>query len=402
MIAKTILLPVFAALVALPTRADQRMSAAGRSDQIPTRVAAAPAPAAAIEPAAVNFAWTLDPLQPLEEAPPPFMASSRSYWQIADATTLRQGLPLPLTAPGALVQISPLQGALALASAQWQVRDPSGTPVIDTRVDAAALRAAGMAVAAGTSVVKLGAASGRGRYRLQGTRAQGRYVVQVQEAESTVALQLQASRQQVLAGDMLTLTARLVDDGGNAATATPQAGARALAATGQALLVAPGGRSWVVPLVAAGDGLHGQVRIPQDVGPFQGLWELQADVVGKGVQRVARVAVAVAQPTARFTGQFNADPAARRIRLAVQLGAPGRYEARGTLYATAPDGVLRAAAQAHAAASFAGAGQGSLTLDFASATLPAGYAAPFEVRQLELHDQSRMAPLERRVRALRF
>jgi hypothetical protein len=43
-----------------------------------------------------------------------------------------------------------------------------------------------------------------------------------------------------------------------------------------------------------------------------------------------------------------------------------------------------------------------LVLDFEQAHLPAGYGAPFEVRQLELHDQTRMMPLEVRARALRF
>ena len=37
-----------------------------------------------------------------------------------------------------------------------------------------------------------------------------------------------------------------------------------------------------------------------------------------------------------------------------------------------------------------------LVLQFERSHLPAGYGAPFEVRQLELNDQSRMAPLESR------
>jgi len=37
-----------------------------------------------------------------------------------------------------------------------------------------------------------------------------------------------------------------------------------------------------------------------------------------------------------------------------------------------------------------------LVLQFDRSHVPAGYGAPYEVRQLELHDQSRMAPLESR------
>ena len=47
-------------------------------------------------------------------------------------------------------------------------------------------------------------------------------------------------------------------------------------------------------------------------------------------------------------------------------------------------------------------GRGDLVLAFDRTHLPAGYGAPFELRQLELNDQSRMAPVERRERAARI
>jgi hypothetical protein len=62
---------------------------------------------------------------------------------------------------------------------------------------------------------------------------------------------------------------------------------------------------------------------------------------------------------------------------------------------------MRPVAQAHSAAWLDGK-RGMLVLDFEQAHLPVGYGAPFEVRQLELHDQGRMMPLEVRTRALRF
>ena len=58
-------------------------------------------------------------------------------------------------------------------------------------------------------------------------------------------------------------------------------------------------------------------------------------------------------------------------------------------------------AQAHVAA-WLEPGDGLLVLDFDRGHLPAGHGAPFEVRQLELHDQTRMAPLEIRGRGARF
>lgn len=398
----TIALALATAMIALPLQAAQPLLGARSNDQVPTRVERAPAPTDSIEQAPVRFAWALDPAQALSP-PAPHLASSRSYWEMVEAPALQQGLALPLTAPDAVIQVSPVRGARALAPTQWQLRDPAGALAVESVVDDQQLRAAGMAVGQGSAMVRTGAAAPAGTYRLQSGQAQGRYVVQVLEPHSTIALELQADRQQVLAGDTLTLSARLVDDGGRAtAQAGRTLGARPLPAGGEALLVAPDGRSWPVPLVKNGEALSARVAIPRDAGQVQGLWELQAFVSAAGVQRDAKVAFAVAVPTARFAGQLSADPAARSVQLPLQVGAPGRYEARGTLYATGQDGTLRPVAQAHSAAWFGKAGAGSLTLAFAQAALPAGFGAPFELRGLELHDQSRMAPIEQRSRAARF
>lgn len=392
---------VAAAMVALPLQAAQPLLPARSNDQVAPRVETAPLSGDAIERAPVTFAWALDPTQALA-APVPFVASSRSYWEMVDAVTLQRGLDLPLTAPDAVIQVSPVQGARALAPEQWEVRDPAGVLAVDKVVDAQQLRAAGMRVGQGSAMVRTGSSAAVGNYRLQSAQAQGRYVVQVLEPNSTFALQLQADRQQVLAGGSVALTARLLDDGGSAALATGRATARALPAGGEALLVAPDGRSWPVPLVAGKEGLRARVTIPQDIGRVQGLWELQAFVSANGVQRDAKVAFAVAQPTARFSGQVAVDSARRAVTLPLQIGAPGRYEARGTLYATGPDGQLHPVAQAHSAAWFDKAGNAELQLPFASVALPRGYAAPFELRDLQLQDQGRMAPIESRAVAVKF
>ena len=72
------------------------------------------------------------------------------------------------------------------------------------------------------------------------------------------------------------------------------------------------------------------------------------------------------------------------------------------MYATGRDGQLKPVAQAHAAAWFDGPGRGQLVLPFDQAALPAGFGAPYELRDLQLQDQSRMAPIESRALALKF
>ena len=121
---------------------------------------------------------------------------------------------------------------------------------------------------------------------------------------------------------------------------------------------------------------------------------------GSRVQRDARTAISVAQPTARLAGSYRFDPARLAFTAPVQVGAPGRYELRATLFATGSDGIARPVSEAHSAVWF-DKGMAALSLGFDRAHLPTGYGAPYEVRYLELKDQSRMGQLETRELALR-
>lgn len=388
---------VLAVLSTASAQAAQPLRVAA-GDQIPTGLVAAPLPADESEHAPLAFAWALDPAQPLQ-APGPQAAISRSYWQQVDGAELQRGLELPLSAPDAVIQLSPAPGARALPASALQVRDPAGRSSVARSVDARQLQDAGMPVSDGSSMLRTGTTSAAGAYRLQSAQAQGRYVVQVLEPNSPLRLEVQASQAQVLAGGNVQLQARLLEDGASAAALRTRRGSLG----GEALLVAPDGRSWPQRLLRTTDGsLRAQVRIPAEASNAQGLWELQVFAQADGVLRDGKVAFAVARPTARFVGQAMPDPASRQVSLPLQVAAAGRYEARGTLYATAANGQLQPVAQAHAAAWFDGPGRGALVLPFDQAALPAGFGAPYELRDLQLQDQSRMAPIESRALALRF
>lgn len=388
---------VLAVLSTASAQAAQPLRVAA-GDQIPAALVAAPLPADEGEHAPLAFAWALDPAQPLQ-APGPQAAISRSYWQQVDAAELQRGLELPLSAPDAVIQLSPAPGARALPASSLQVRDPAGRSSVARSVDARQLQDAGMPVGDGSSMLRTGTTSAAGVYRLQSAQAQGHYVVQVLEPNSPLRLEVQASQTQVLAGGNVQLQARLLEDGASASALRT----RRDSLGGEALLVAPDGRSWPQRLLRTTDGsLRAQVRIPAEASNTQGLWELQVFAQADGVLRDGKVAFAVARPTARFVGQAMPDPSSRQVSLPLQVAAAGRYEARGTLYATAANGQLQPVAQAHAAAWFDGPGRGALVLPFDQAALPAGFGAPYELRDLQLQDQSRMAPIESRALALRF
>ena len=257
------------------------------------------------------------------------------------------------------------------------------------KTNAAQLKAAGMDVPDGSAVVQLAKEQGQGRFQVQLADAKGRYLVHVFEPNSEYVLKAQAGRRSVLAGDTLEVSAEM----GKAASklAGGQVGGS---------LISPSGRSYDL---AFRNG-KAQIEVPDEAGTQPGLWEVHLSAgsfdQGASIQRDARTAVEVTRPTARLGGGYGFDAAALRFDLPVQVAAPGRYELRGTLYATGPDRVSRPVAQAHAANWFE-AGQRQLSLAFGRGNVPSGFGAPYELRFVELKDQARMGTLETRGLALR-
>src|SRR5690606_35896429 len=116
---------------------------ASADDQVPARLVALPTPAGDHERVPVSFAWKLDPEVRLQPAAP-FEAESREYWMTVDDAELERGVDVNLTAPGALIRVSPSRGARAMAPSQLRVSQ-NGRPVkIGSLANAAQLQAAGM------------------------------------------------------------------------------------------------------------------------------------------------------------------------------------------------------------------------------------------------------------------
>lgn len=370
---------------------------AGAADQQPVRLMAAPLPAGDFERQPVSMAWPMDPRAELA-APAPHRAESREYWTTVDGAELQAGLAIDTTAPGALVRLSPAgavpgrRPAAAVDPSQLRVmrhgRLVAQPQALSQRATTAQLRQAGMEVSDGTAIVQLEPTLGQGRFQLQLPRAEGQFLVHVFEPRSELVLAAQADRVRVLAGDSFEVSAVLGKGD------RPMPGTRI-----EGQLVSPEGQ--VLPLAFRNG--KALARLPENVQTGPGLWEVQlfagAAAPDGAVQRDARTAIEVARPTARLAGDYGFDAASLAFRLPVQVAAPGRYELRGLLYATGPDGQLAPVAQAHSA-DWLEPGRRSLSLPFGPGNLPMGYGAPFELRQLELKDQSRMGTLETRERAL--
>lgn len=367
-------------------------------DLVPTQLTAGlRTPAADIERRPLEF------FQPLAadtrlQAAPPHLAESREYWQRVDGDALRAGYALALTAPGAVVLVSPAAGAEPLVASQLAI-DSRGERLPleiagETLVDAEALRAAGMAVAPGSVGFRLRPGL-EADAALAVAGARGDYVLHVLEPHSRDVATARAAADTVHAGGVVQVAVAL------------QGGARIEAASG--VLVSPAGQAFDVDYAAGTDGgLVGTVALPAGVGGEPGLWDLRTSLAASGragaFQRDVRTAVAVVAPVARLDG--TVERLVRRVdgaielRFGIEVASPGRYELRGVLHGTDGKGERFPLGLAQAAA-WLEPGTGTLVLAFPVLSNRSA-SGPFELRDLQLVDQARIAVLERRAHALAF
>ncbi len=359
---------------------------------------AKPSAASSLDHSPVSLSWPLDQTAALDARPQAYSAASREYWIDASESELHNGIRIPLSAPGAVVRISPHGGnaGAAIASADVQLlvagRRLDNASAIRSAADEDALRNAGMDVPQGSVALRL-ADNVSGDVRLALPTARGAYLVHVFEPASTVVLGLAAERDSIAGGDNLRFRATI-----QGASLDRVGG----------LVSAPDGASQTVDFARQPDGSY-IASVKPDIahasGP--GLWEIHAFGITGGnsaIPRDAKSAFAVSRPVARFDG--SAERIALRfkdsgmvISVGVEASAASRYGIAGVLYGTGNDGQLRPVAMAQSAA-WLDAGHGRIELHYDAASLSLG--APWEVRDLRLVNQADMSLQERRERAIAF
>lgn len=377
-----------------------RLLPAQTGDLVPAQVTAGERSVAPdLERAPVHFYHPVEADETITSLHEPFKADSREYWQQVDGAQLREGYALALTAPGAVVMISPGVDARPLQREQLTVLSSgrSHDPDIATRTlaDADALRQAGMDVNPGTLAFKL-LPGYEADARVRIADADGRYVLHVLEPESRDVLHAQAAVDTVHASGQLQVRFNL--EGG--------AGIDAI----HGVLVSPDGQAFDLDFgrasrTAARERV-GTVRTPAQVRAQPGLWDVRATVAGRDGQRAfqrdVRTAVAVVAPTARLDGsatvhiQRTGDMA---TRFGIQVGAEGRYEVRAVLYAHSAKHNGLVPVGVSYSAEWLSAGNQALSLNWPQSVLST-YSAPYVIRDLRLTDQASVATLERRSEAL--
>jgi len=372
-------------------------------------------PTANLSREAVDFSYRLDPAQSIAFAQPTFVQQSQQYWLDVTAGQLAQGVELPISAPGAVVRISPLSAQAttfttqAIADAKsaaavidigsvqisQQGRSHSATAAIETFANAEQLRAAGLDFSEQTVAFKLDDRFEKGQVTLQVNALAGvtaKYIVNVFEPHSSQILELKAPQRQVMFGEAGRIELRGVGISGLSADEI------------SGYLQSPDGLRTKVLSFQQRDGIVEGYFSTTDLGnDAQGLWEvqtfLQRDNGPEKLLRDAKTAIAITAPTARVSGAISATT--NRYKIGVEAIAPGRYEIRAILFASDTQNQLVPAMALHSAR-WLDPGEATISLSFDSAQLSAaGLGAPFELRHLEMKDQSRMGDLWRQQIAFR-
>lgn len=362
------------------------------------------------ESRSVGTNWRLDS-NSVHEVPPPYIAKGKQYWLEAGPFALMEGIPLRLSAPGAVVTLSPkaaTPGAFpkALQIEDLLLKDASGVSyqgvdAVELGVTTDELQPGDLPFLPGTTIFKMRPELGAGTVELRvGDAArlpEGNVLITVLEPKSDIALTLQSKSDVYLKGQTASFTARWEG------SVIPQGSVI------QGELRSPTGKKLPVELVANPDGsFTGGLTLNEEVAKPGALWELTIHAQAQGPQGMTTRSVKTAfayslgtaafEPTANLPTWPSLEPL--RIRFGLNVGSAGRYAVTGVLYGTSESGEMVPFMVSQAAVTVE-AGKQEIELVFENALENSqGLRAPFEIRDLRLLDQTRLGLLHRQARGL--
>lgn len=323
---------------------------------------------------------------------------SREYTLDVNGQSLQRGVSLTTSAPGALVRISAADGRSAVEPQMMNISQQGGKSFakgsgFDMLVDSNSMQAQGIGFQRGTTGFKIADELGKGGFTLQTNQKinpNGKYRINVFEKNSDTALYLKSQRAGYFKGDTLSVDAHVFDQG-QAQTIRNIKGQ----------LVSPTGQSYPVIFKKSDDGY--QVKMPMKMSADNtpgALWELhtevKAQVNGKLVQRNGRVPFSYDEMTASMGGNVQIVGGDKNLKamVPVNVSQDSRFEVRGVLYGTDQTGNMKPIMMTHTAQNL-GRGAGQIMMEFDAKILAdSGLSAPYELRNVELRDQSQMAILK--------
>ena len=338
---------------------------------------------------AVQYHYALDPQQKIADNIPAYVEQSRQFWLDTDANGLAAGIDLPLSGTTAFVRISPLTDAVdtRLNPQQLQLQASSGEARIETFVDAQQLNQAGASFSDHTIAFKVHtSAAGELKLSIPELRGDHPYVVNVLEPQSPLSLKLTMDQRSYASNSTARIVANMVNNKQNLPSQL-QGYVRSADGSVYAQLRFQQGK----------DGSYAaEVPLRQGQSLAHGLWEVHAVAEsrhnGVRVLRDAQSSFAVHMNTARFSGALNSNK--NSLDIGVEVAQAGRYEVRGVLMGTDRQGQLQPLAMLMSAR-WLNAGNGNISFDLEPvANKNAAFTAPFVIRQIQLTNQSLLAPVQ--------
>ncbi len=320
-----------------------------------------------------------------------YVAESKQYWVDTNRQQLTQGVSLPITSGTAIIRVNPLNTnskSQAISQSQVELTMAGKQLQPSTFADGQQLKAAGMPVAESVIAMKVEAQAGELQLKVNGIAADNSpYVVHVFEPESEHVLALKTLQQNHASGAEVVVKAGLSDAAG---MVPMQVNGYLTAPNGEKLHNLTFNQAQDGDYQAVLSGLSGR-----SMG--QGLWEVhtitETTVNGVKVLRDASTAFAMNLASAQFNQQLKLENG--QLSLGIENGTAGRYEIRGTLLGHDEQGSQKPIALMMTAQWLA-AGDQSLAFDWPTDLIKmSGLQAPFVVAEIELKNQSLMAPVQR-------
>lgn len=328
------------------------------------------------------------------------VSRSREYFLEVSGEELSRGVAIHSHGPGALIRINPAgaaKGAI-LGLEELQIQAPDGRSFRSADAASLLVSAEELREAApfpeGTVAFRLADELGPGQFVLsrKASAATERWVIHVLDAGSPVEMTLRTAKADHFVGESLRVEAGLLGEQFDRVNTT-------------GFITSPSGEVFDLRFDPnAQGGLAATLEIPRVEEWAPGLWEVhaftEASLEDRLVLRNLRTAFNVVWPTARLDGVVrnysNLESSGDRVySLGVEVASDGRYEIRGVLY-TRLGGDWEPVAIAHGA-DWMNAGNGQLELRFERRAI-GDATGPFQLRAVELRDQSRLSVLERRER----
>jgi hypothetical protein len=358
--------------------------------------------------ATVTHARDLSPDRALAVRPSVRPDRSRRWWAKVKGSDLVAGVALPTTAGGATVSLRPLDEARAATGIDPNALvlvDPDGTAhdgdaAMEHVLGWDELRAGESPFAPGTSAFRIDGELGHGEWQLRVDAPLGDSDVLLHVVEPDSALELAARTDAPAYLHGHTVVIDVDARRGEAFVEIAEASARARS---------PSGETQDIHLVASAKGrMQGTLELAEVAVLPGAAWvvEIEARIEHDGMlaRRNARVAFAYGVPSAGLDGRFELVDSARgdhSLALGLEVATAGRYAVAAVVWGTDAHGRAWPVGAVEAA-SWLEPDADAIELPLAHLLDTPGLSAPYELRDLRLVDQSRLAILHRQAIAVAF